>query len=567
MYEAMLLQLLVLLSLLTATAVALGGYMAKVFCGERTLFSIILRPIEKLFYLLFGVDENIEMNWKVYAKNLIVINIIGIIVLFILQSVQGFLPLNPEKFGAPRWDSALNTAISFGTNTDWQNYSGEKTLSYLTQMLGMTVQNFFSAAIGIASGIAFIRGFVRKTTTEIGNFWVDFTRSIVYVLLPIAIIFSIILISQGVVQNFNSYTKVTTLEGQAITIAQGPAASQIAIKHFGTNGGGFFNTNSAHPYENPTALSDYLEVIMLLLIAAAFPFTFGAMLNNRKQGWIIYTAMMILFLLGLFLALWFESQGNPLLAKLGIENGTNMEGKEVRFGLLNSIVFAQSTTATSCGAVNAMHDSLMPIPGLILMLNMMIGEVIFGGVGTGIIGMLAYAILTMFLVGLMIGRTPEIFGKKLQSYEMIMTVLLLILPSILQLVLGSITISSPAGLASLGNHAPHGLSEIIYAFASGAGNNGSAFSGLDANTVFNNLMMALAMFVGRFSTILPALAIAGSLANKKQVPFVAQFPTANLMFVAMLASVVIVLGALTFFPVLIIGPFIEHLFIQGGQSF
>lgn len=557
-------KILILISLLTAFSLVLGTYMAKVFCGEKTIFSQALRPIETLLYWSFGIDEQQEMTWKTYIKSFIAINIIAISAIFLLQEFQSFLPLNPQHLPAIKLDSAANTAIAFGTNTDWQNYSGEKTMSYFTQMFGLTVQNFLSAAIGISAAIAFIRGFVRKTTNELGNFWVDLTRAILYILLPIAIIFSIILISQGVVQNFNPYVKIQTIEGQESFLAQGPAASQIAIKHLGTNGGGFFNANSAHPYENPTSLTDYLEIIMLLIIPAAFPFVFGIMINNRKQGWIIYASMMLLFLFALFGALWFESQGNPFLAKLGVENGVNMEGKEVRCGLLNSMFFAQSTTATSCGAVNAMHDSLMPIPGLILMFNMMIGEVIFGGVGTGIIGILAYAILTMFLVGLMIGKTPEIFGKKLESYEMIMTVLLLLLPSIVQLILGSIAISSPTGLSSLGNSGPHGLSEIIYTFASGAGNNGSAFAGLQGNTVFYNIMMSIVMLVGRFATIVPALAIAGSLAAKNKIPEEVQFPTTNFLFLSMLVGVIILVGALTFFPVLVMGPFLEHLLIQGG---
>jgi len=554
-------QVAVLLGILTLLAMVLGEYMAKVFKGEFNF------PFEHWIYKVLKIDKNKEMDWKTYACGLLILNIIGIIFLFVLQEIQHLLPLNPQKFGALRWDTALNTAVSFVTNTNWQAYSGEQVMSYLTQMLGMTVQNFLSAAVGIAAAVAFIRGFARKTVNEIGNFWVDLTRSIIYILLPLGIILSIFLVSQGVIQNLNPYTKAHTVQEQTQTIAQGSAASQVAIKVLGTNGGGFFNTNSSHPYENPTPATDYLEILAFLIISAAFPFTFGIMINKRKQGWIIYISMMTLYLIGLGLALWSEFHGNPLLSKLGISHGMNMEGKEVRFGILNSVVFGQSTTATSCGAVNAMHDSLMPITGMILMFNMMVGEVIFGGVGVGIIGMLVYAILTMFLVGLMIGRTPEIFGKKLEPYEMIMAVTVLIAPCIAKLILGSIAITHGFGLSSLNNAGPHGMSEIIYAFASGVGNNGSAFAGLNANTPFYNLTMALAMLVGRFATIVPALAIAGSLVKKKTVPEEARFPTASLLFVTMLVSVVFIVGALTFFPVLVMGPFLEHLLIQVGQLF
>lgn len=566
MIGSQILQIILILAILTIIAVILGEYMAKVFSGEKTLLSPIFKPVEKVLYKLFGIDENKEMDWKTYSISLVILNIIGIIALFGLQEIQHLLPLNPQKFGPLKWDLALNTAVSFVTNTNWQAYSGEQTMSYLTQMLGLTVQNFISAAIGISAAVAFIRGFVPKAHSQnsnhstdndkkgltgfVGNFWVDLTRSIIYILLPLSIIISIFLVSQGTIQNLNPYVKAHTLQGQTQIIAQGPVASQNAIEHLGTNGGGFFNVNSAHPYDNPTPATDYFDIIIFLMISAAFPFTVGAMFKNRKQGWAIFISMMILYLIGLSVALWAEFHGNPLLSKLGVAHGMNMEGKEVRFGILNSVVYGQSTTVTSCGSINAMHDSLMPITGLILMFNMKIGEVIFGGVGVGIIGMLIYAILTMFLVGLMIGRTPDIFGKKLEPYEMIMAVLILILPSIVQLVFGSIAITTHAGLSALNNAGPHGLSEIIYAFASGAGNNGSAFAGLNANTPFYNLTMTLTMLVGRFATILPALAIAGSLVKKKAIPPEARFPTASLLFVAMLISVVFIVGALTFFPVL-----------------
>jgi K+-transporting ATPase ATPase A chain len=542
--------------------------MARVFNGQRTFLAPVVAPVERLLYRLFRVDVNEEMSWKTYAFSLVIFNVIGIAALFFLQLIQGILPLNPQKFGAVRWDTALNTAISFGTNTNWQAYSGEQTMSYLTQMLGLTFQNFSSAAIGIVSVMALIRGFIRKSSAAIGNFWVDLTRCVLYVLLPLAVIWSFVLVSQGAVQTLSPSIQAQTLEGSKQVIAVGPTASQVAIKQIGTNGGGFFNANSAHPFENPTPLTDFLEVLGLLLIAVALPFTFGAMLKNRRQGVAIFAVMMILYLAGLGLFAWAETQGNPLLEKAGVASGINMEGKEVRFGVVNSILFAQSTTVTSCGAVNSMHDSMMPLSGLVLMFNMAIGEVIFGGVGTGLIGMLAYAILTMFLAGLMIGRTPELMGKKLELLEMVMVVVIILSPAILLLILSSLAISTATGLVSLGNAGPHGLSEIIYAFASASGNNGSAFAGLNANTIFYNLTTSLAMLVGRFSTIIPALAIAGALAGKKIVPTtVATFPTTSILFIVMLVSVIIVVGALTFFPVFTLGPFLEQLLLAIGKTF
>lgn len=562
-----LVQLALFLTILTVIALVLGEYMAKVFKGEKTLLSFILRPIEKLLYKLFGVDETSEMDWKAYSFSLIIFNVLGIIAIFALQELQHLLPFNPQGLGAVRWDSSINTAISFVTNTNWQSYVPEITMSYLTQMLGLTVQNFLSAAVGLAVAIAFIRAFTRKTTSDIGNFWVDLTRSVVYILLPLSILYSLIFVSQGMIQNLNPYVHAHTVQGAEQVIAQGAVASQSAITTIGTNGGGYFNSNFSHPYENPTPLTDYMHIFGLLMISAALPFTFGILLNKRKQGLAIFAAMMILYLLGLSVALWSEFHGNPILSKLGVAHGLNMEGKEVRFGLLNSVVFAQSTTVTSCGAINAMHDSLMPLTGLILMFNMMIGEVIFGGIGTGFVGMILYVVLTMFLVGLMIGRTPEIFGKKLEPFEMIMAVIAIVLPSVIQLTLSAIAITHGFGLSSLNNTGPHGLSEILYAFASGAGNNGSAFAGLNANTVFYNLSIALAMLVGRFGTILPSLAIAGSLINKKFVPEEAKFPTATPLFVVMLVSVVIIVGALTFFPALVLGPILEKLLMAAGGLF
>lgn len=559
-----LLQLALFITILVVIAIPLGEYMAQVFEGKRNVLSFALAPIETGLYKLFGVDPDKEMDWKTFGINLIIFNLLGIVTLFILQEIQQWLPLNPQKFGPVRWDTALNTAISYVTNTNWQAYSGEKTMSYLTQMLGMTVQNFLSAATGMAVAVAFIRGFSRKTAFQLGNFWVILTRSILYILLPLAIILSLILVSQGTVQNFNEHVHAHTIQGHEQVIAQGPAASQIAIKHLGTNGGGFFGANSAHPYENPTPMTDYLEIFALLIIAAAFPFTFGAMLNNRRQGLVIFITMMLLYIAALSFAIWAEFHGNPFLEKLGVHHGINMEGKEMRFGPLSSVVFAVSTTVTSTGAVNALHDSFLPLSGLVLFFNMAIGEVIFGGVGSGIIGMLFYAILTMFLIGLMIGRSPEIYGKKLEPYEMIMTIIALLAVPIMQLILGAIASTDFSNTTYLTNTGPHGLSEIIYAFASAAGNNGSAFGGLNANTTFYNMTTALAMLAGRSLTLLPAIAIAGSLAQKRHTPLASRFPTASVMFVIILAIMVLIIGALTFLPVLVIGPILEHFLIQSG---
>jgi K+-transporting ATPase ATPase A chain len=562
------LTVLLFLGILTLCALPLGKFIAKVFSNKRTLLSPVVGPVERLVYRLLGIDDKEEMTWKTYALSLIIFNAIGIVALFVLELVQGLLPFNPQRFGAVRWDTALNAAISFVTNTNWQAYGGEQTMSYLTQMVGLTVQNFLSAAVGLAAAIAFIRGFVRKKAATIGNFWVDLTRSILYILLPLAIIWALVLASQGVVQTLRPSLHAQTIEGPEQVIALGPAASQIAIKQLGTNGGGFFNANSAHPFENPTPLTDFMEVLGLLLIPVSLPFALGTMLNKRRQGWAIYAAMMALFLLGLAVILGAELQGSPILEKIGVLHGVNMEGKEVRFGVLHSVLFAQSTTATACGAVNSMHDSLMPLSGLVLIFNIAVGEVIFGGVGVGLIGMIIYAILTMFLAGLMIGRTPEFIGKKLEPYEMIMSVIAILSSAITMLVMASIAISTRVGVSGLNNAGPHGLSEILYAYASTSNNNGSAFAGLNATTPFYNLTTSLAMLVGRFTTIIPALAIAGALVKKQIVPASAgTFPTTSALFVVMLVSVVIIVGALTFFPALTLGPLLEHLFAQIGRTF
>jgi potassium-transporting ATPase potassium-binding subunit len=566
--SAEILFIIIFLGVLILLAVPAGSYMAAVFSGSRTFLSPFVRPLERLIYRLCMVRESEEMSWKRYSLAFLTFNGIGLITLFILQIVQGRLPLNPMGLGPVRWDTAINTAISFMTNTNWQAYGGETTMSYLTQMLGMTAQNFVSAAVGMAVLLPLIRAFTRKLKEAIGNFWVDMTRSVLYVLLPMSIILAILLVSQGAVQTFHPYIKAETLEGTEQVIAVGPAASQIAIKELGSNGGGFFNANSAHPFENPTPISNVLELFAILLIPAALPFTLGKMVNNRRQGYAIFAAMMALFMLGLCATLAAEWSGNPLLAGAGVSGGVNMEGKEVCFGIGPSVLWGQSTTVTSNGSVNSMHDSAMPITGLVYMFNMAIGEVIFGGVGVGLIGMLMYAILAMFLAGLMIGRTPEFLGKKLEVREMIMAVVVIVAPAISSLIFAAIAVATPMGLSSLNNAGPHGLSEILYAFFSYAGNNGSAFAGLNANTVFYNLTGGFVMLIGRFLTILPALAIAGSLSHKKSVPpSSATFPTASPLFTALLVGVVIVVGALTFFPALVLGPFLEHLMILAGHIY
>lgn len=565
MLSSWILETLLFLGVLTFIAVILGEYMAQVFEGKKNILSFCLAPVERGLYRLFGINPNTEMNWKTFAINLVIFNLIGFVALFLLQEAQQWLPLNPQKFGAVRWDTAFNTAISFITNTNWQSYSSESSISYFTSLMGMGLQNFLSAASGITVAVALINGFCRKTSFQIGNFWVILTRSILYILLPLAIIMSLLLVSQGTPQNFNPPVVAHTVQGETQTIAQGPAAAVIAIKHLGTNGGGFFNTNSAHPYENPTPMTDYIEILSLMIIAVAFPFTFGAMLNNRKQGVAIFAVMMLLFLISLSAVIWAEFHGNPLLEKIGVHHGINMEGKEVRFGPLSSVIFSVATTASSTGAINAMHDSFMPLSGLVLIFNMAIGEVIFGGVGSGIVGMLLYAILTMFLIGLMIGRSSELYGKKLEPYEMIMAIIALLLPAILQLIFGALACLNSNALASLGNPSAHGLSEILYTYASGMGNNGSSFGGLGANTLFYNITVGLAMLCGRFLTLLPALAIAGSLAQKKLIPVSSRFPTASPLFIIILASMVIIIGALTFLPVFVIGPILEHLSITAGK--
>ncbi len=549
---------------LTGLAALLGSYMGRVFGGESTFATPLLQPLEVSIYRICGIRDRTEMTWPDYAGAAIWFTVAGFVVVFLLQWLQPLLPLNPQHLGPVRWDTALNTAISFATNTNWQSYSGETTMSYLTQMLGLAVQNFVSAAAGMACGVAMCRGFARKETGAIGNFWVDLVRSVVYVLLPLSLVLALVLASQGVVQTLRPYAPVQTLEGAKQTIALGPAASQVAIKQLGSNGGGFFNANSAHPFENPNGLTNLLEFFSILLIPVALILMFGRLVRNGRQGWALFWTMLVLFLLGLGVALWAEQTANPGLARLGLKSVVNMQGKETRFGVPSSVLWGQSTTATSNGSVNSMHDSQSPMAGLVYMFNMGIGEVIFGGVGVGLMGMLFYVILTMFIAGLMIGRTPEFLGKKLGPYEMVMAATGILLPPVALLGSATITFLTKGGLAGPANPGAHGLSEILYACCSAAANNGSAFAGLSANTPFYNICLGVLMLVGRFATIIPGLAIAGALARKKIVPpSIATFPTAGILFIVMLVAVVLIVGALTFFPFFAIGPMLEHVQVFG----
>jgi K+-transporting ATPase ATPase A chain len=563
-----LIQIIFFIVLLIALAIPLGWYMAKVFQGEKTFLDKVMGPLERLTYRLCGIDQGKEMNWQEYATALLAFNFLGVILLFLLLLFQGGLPLNPQKFAGLKWDLALNTAVSFITNTNWQAYGGESTLSYFSQMAGLTVQNFLSAATGLAVAVALIRGLSRHQANSLGNFWVDITRSILWIFLPLSLIGALLLVSQGVIQNFSPYLTVPTLQGASQTLAMGPVASQEAIKLFGTNGGGFFNVNSAHPFENPTPFSNLLEMIYLLLIPVALTFSFGRMLKDSRQGRVILVAMLVLFILMLGITYSSELAGNPLISKIGLTGSSAMEGKEVRFGIVNSALWAVITTATSCGAVNAMHDSLTPLGGLPTMLQIMLGEPIFGGVGAGLYSMLLFVILTVFIVGLMVGRTPEYLGKKIESFEIKMAILAVLIPSALILLGSALAAVIWPGTSSIANPGPHGLSEILYAFASGAGNNGSAFAGLNANTVFYNVGLTIVMLIGRFGVILPVLAIAGSMAGKKITPPGAgTFQTTGSLFSGLLAGVVLIVGALTFFPALALGPIIEHLSMLAGKVF
>jgi K+-transporting ATPase ATPase A chain len=548
----------------------LGGFMAKVFTGERTFLSPILRPVERLIYAICGVHENVEQSWKRYAGNLLLFAFIGTLATYAMLRLQHYLPFNPQGMPGVPADLAMNTAVSFNTNTNWQAYGGEGTMSYFSQMVALAVHNFLSAATGLAVAIALVRGFARKTTKTIGNFYVDLTRGVLYILLPISIVGALILVWQGVPQTLGPYVDATTIEGAKQTIALGPVASQEIIKELGTNGGGFFNANSAHPFENPTPLSNFLEDLLIFLIPAALVDTYGRMIGQRKQAYAIYGAMAILFVIGLGVAYWTESTPNPALAGVaGYDTAQgNMEGKEVRFGLADSVLWAVTTTDTSCGAVNAMHDSLMPLAGMVPMVNIMLGCIIFGGVGSGLYGILLHVVLAVFIAGLMVGRTPEYLGKKIESREVKLAIFAILALTVGILIFSSVAVVSPAGLAGLGNAGPHGLSEILYAFSSADGNNGSAFGGLNANSLFYNTMLGAMMLIGRFMVIVPILAIAGSFAAKKTIPpSSGTFPTDTGLFVALLIGVILIVGGLTFFPAIALGPVVEHLSLQSGKLF
>jgi K+-transporting ATPase ATPase A chain len=556
-------QIILYLGILIALTPVFGRYMSKVFSGESHFMLPVLGWLEKVTYKLIGVKPDEETNWKSYTFGLLLFNLIGVVFVFLIQLFQAHLPLNPANLPNVSWHSAFNTAVSFVTNTNWQGYAGETTLSYFVQMIGLTVQNFVSAATGIAVLLALIRGISRKTTDKLGNFWTDLTRSTLYVLLPLSILFAIVLISQGVVQNFKTYETVQTLQGAQQIIPMGPAASQIVIKQMGTNGGGFFNSNSSHPFENPSPLSNFLEMLALLLIPAALTYTYGKMVGSTRQGWTIFTAMLFLFIAGLSISIYAEYSTNPIFGHLNL-----MEGKETRFGITNSVLWSTATTAASNGSVNAMHDSLSPIAGMIPMINIMLGEIIFGGVGAGLYGMVIFIIITVFIAGLMVGRTPEYLGKKIEAFEVQMAIIAVLTPNlVIQLFSAWASISS-CGLSSLNNAGPHGFSEILYAYSSAAGNNGSGFAGLNANTVFYNLTLGFGMIIGRFGVIIPVLAIAGNMAKKKITPLSAgTFRTDNWLFIGLLIAVILIVGGLTHFPALSLGPVIEHFLMNSGITF
>ena len=560
-------QIAIYFAVLTALVVPLGRYMARVFEGERTFLSPVLRPVEALLYRVSGVDETREQHWITYTVAMLLFNAAGFALLYALLRLQHLLPLNPADMSAVPADLAFNTAVSFTTNTNWQNYGGESTMSYLSQMVGLTTQNFVSAATGIALVVALIRAFARASANTIGNFWVDLTRCTLYVLLPLSIVAALFLVWQGVPQNLGAYVDATTLEGAKQTLSQGPAASQIAIKQLGTNGGGFWNANSAVPYENPTPLSNFVQLIYILLISAALTHTFGRMVKDERQVWALYAAMSVIFLAFVTITYWAESAGNPNFAALGLDPA-NMEGKEVRFGIVNSSLWAIATTAASNGSVNAMHDSFTPLGGMMPIILMQLGEIIFGGVGSGLYGMLLFVIIAMFVAGLMVGRTPEYLGKKIEAKEVKMAMLaILILPlSILGFM--AVATVTPFGLSSIQDPGPHGFSEIMYLYSSSTGNNGSAFAGFTGNTPWYNVTGGLAMLIGRYFVIIPAMAVAGSLVAKKTVPASAgTFPTHGGLFVGLLVGVILIIGGLTFFPALALGPIAEHFAMQAKMLF
>jgi potassium-transporting ATPase potassium-binding subunit len=591
------LQIIVYLAVILAVTKPMGVFMARVFSRERTFLDPVLRPIERLLYRLTLVDEEHEMRWTEYAFSMLLFSGVSMLVLYLIERTQQLLPWNPQKFAAVAPDLAFNTAASFTTNTNWQNYGGEATMSYLTQMAGLAYHNFASAAVGIALAIAFIRGISRREKDTIGNFWVDLTRTTLWVLLPTCIVYALLLVSQGVVQNLRPYDTVKLVEPQQVqrvadgkpvvgpdgkpvmdtvtdqVIAQGPVASQEAIKMLGTNGGGFFNANSAHPFENPTPLSNYLEMISIFVIPAGLTYALGRMTGSQRHGWAVWAAMAILFVAGVTTAYWAEAKGNPLLKGVDqhaslMQPGGNMEGKEVRFGIADSTLFATVTTDASCGAINSWHDSYTPLGGMVPLANIMLSETVFGGVGAGLYGILIYVVLSVFIAGLMVGRTPEYLGKKIEAYDVKMAMLVTLVFPFVILVLAGISSVKGFGTSSISNAGPHGLTQILYAFTSMAGNNGSAFGGLNGNTPWYNIAGAMTMLVGRFFMILPMLAIAGNLAKKKYVPpSLGTFPVTTPLFSVLLVGVIVIVGALTFFPALSLGPILEHLLMQAGKTF
>ncbi len=575
MSSNLLIQLAVYFLIVAVISVPLGLYMARVFSHERTLLDPVLSPVEKLIYKICGIHPGVEMGWAGYATSMLAFSLISMIFLYALQRLQYYLPFNPQGLAGVAPGLAFNTAASFATNTNWQAYSGEQTMSYLTQMLGLTSHNFLSAAAGIAMAAAVIRGFARRSAKTIGNFWVDLTRTTLWVLIPISLIFALVLVWQGVPDNLGPYVNATTLEGDSQTIAEGPVASQEVIKELGTNGGGFMNANSAHPYENPTPLTNLLEMLAIFSIGAGMTHTFGKMVGDRRQGWTLFAVMSILFVVGAGAAGLAEQHGNPQFTAMGIDpaasgaqSGGNMEGKEVRFGIVESAMWATATTDTSCGAVNSMHDSYTPLGGLVPMINMQLGEVIFGGVGSGLYGIIVMAVLAVFIAGLMVGRTPEYLGKKIEAREMKLAMLyVLIFPAVI-LIPTAVATVLPAGLSSMSNPGPHGFSQILYAYTEAGANNGSAFAGLNANTAFYNVTMAIVMLLGRFMMAIPALAIAGSVAAKKTTAVSAgTFPTDGVPFVLLLIGVILIVGALTFFCAVALGPIVEQLLMASGKLF
>lgn len=561
------LQILVYCGIVVLLVKPLGGYMYRVFNGDRTFLSPVLGPIERGLYRIAGTSEREEQHWTAYAAGIMLFSVASFLVLYVLQRLQGVLPYNPAGMTAVEPNLAFNTAVSFVSNTNWQNYGGESTMSYLVQMAGLTVQNFLSAAVGIAIAVALIRGFARASAKSIGNFWVDMTRCTLYVLLPLCIVLTLVYVYLGMPQTLGPYVNATTLEGAQQTIAVGPVASQVAIKMLGTNGGGFFNANAAHPFENPDAISNLIQMVTIFALGAALTNVFGRMVGNQRQGWAILATMGVLFIAGVAVCYWAEAGGNPLVHALGIDGG-NMEGKETRFGIAMSALFAVVTTAASCGAVNAMHDSFTALGGFIPMINMQLGEVIVGGVGAGFYGILMFIVVAVFVAGLMVGRTPEYLGKKIEAKEVKMAMLAILCLPLAMLVFTAIAVVLPSAVASIANGGPHGFSEILYAYTSAAANNGSAFGGLSGNTPWYNITLGITMLMGRFLVIIPALAIAGSLVAKKTVPASAgTFPTDGPLFVGLLVGVILIVVGLTFFPALAIGPIVEHLAMIHGQTF